>query len=466
MIKGLKSGGTEKWSTSDKKANPSETAIPLHRGRALPSHTQAQYRFSLAAILFGLLVFDIACSKGPQTDDQATGIRPKTSIVDAPAAPHSTAHSAPTTPSASASHTSVPCSLPAPALPVFARDSQVFTSVLKTKRRMHVLGVEGRLLFAATSRAVTTYGPANAYYNQIHELEGNIIRPVPKLQRGFWPDLAIWAAWGHWPDNVRLVGANFGNTAWEYAGFQWDPSKNEWLTWEFSYPRITWGSGSPWEWAETANGAKDGVVARSPEGIPKDLCSGVKSCAWSLEVVAPRDIYATTAGCERGWDHPCVINSILHWCAPRTGFEESSAPQPIPSGNLIAVPGLALLYSGKRGRSATFDGGWTFRDGVWTPINPPEQTFNMDWLVANGNSIWYLGAQGLYHLNERGFERVSVWQREIDNGPIETGMGTIMGRSKVILPGSDGPASLTGFSARTPEELLVTTWNGKESQIW
>src|SRR5262249_2414162 len=146
----------------------------------------------------------------------------------------------------------------------------------------------------------------------------------------------------------------------------------------------------------------------------KDLCDGVAGCDWNLEVVAPRDLYATTAGCERGWDRKCVVTSILHWCAPRPRFEESAAPLAIPDANIIAVPGTALVYSGKRGKEWTFDFGWMFRDGVWTPVKPPEATFHLGWLVANGGFIWYLGAEGLHRLSEGGFERVSVWRRDVD----------------------------------------------------
>lgn len=425
------------------------------------------------------LVLGLACTNGSHEH----GIGAETSNPEG--ATISTS-SPPTVPTASATTSaasgllgSVPCGIPAPLPPMPAKDSQTFTLLLKTSRRIDVLGVEGRLLFAGTSRAVTHYGPSNEYVNRIHELKDNTIRPSAELNRGIWIDFHLWGAWGHWPDTLVMVGDHYGNTSWENGGFRWDTSKGEWEDWDFSSPEIQWGWGSPWESTKNATGSKRSVSATSPVGIPKDLCDGVASCA-TLEVVAPRDLYTTTAGCERGWDRKCAVTRILHWCAPRTYFEESKAPKAIPNAHIMAVPGMALVWSGQNEDApmstadapsppppkTNFDYGWTFRDGVWAPVKSPEAPFHKNWLVASGGSIWYLGSEGLYRLGEGGFERVSAWRREYGSEVIGFGLSNIMGRSKLTLPGTDGPAAITGFMARTPEELWLTTWDGKETRIW
>ena len=140
--------------------------------------SRLRHTFVLAVLGLG-----VACSKG--TDDQRQPSAP----------PASTS----TTPPTSAPPASVPCSIAVPPLPDAAVDSRAFTSVLKTKRRIDVMGVDGRLLFAATSRAVTPHGPGTEYVNQLHELDGDTLRPVAGLQRGLWADFALRGAWGHWP---------------------------------------------------------------------------------------------------------------------------------------------------------------------------------------------------------------------------------------------------------------------------
>lgn len=334
-------------------------------------------------------------------------------------------------------------------------DALAFTSVLTGRSRLDVLNLGGLRAIVGTSPATDSMGPFGEYMNRFYQVDGASLRRAKDLEKGVWSDFQITRAQGTWPDAAEFRGVNYGNTAWESVHFLW---RGESWKPEQSRSFHAWPGGRVQLGA--ARAADTPAIQFEPSaeavGIPERICDGVAACAAS-RLVAPRDIYAPGGTCER-FGSCSPLESILHWCTPRAGFERIDLPSPVPNGEIIAVPG-ALLVVGP-------DRYLLLRDGAWTELKAPEPDFRFSWLEASGGALWYLGREGVYRLSARGFQRVAAWTREPPAKPSDTVFGLRNTTGVVTLPGAKGPAILTGFLAHTPEELWLTTWNGKDSQVW
>jgi hypothetical protein len=323
--------------------------------------------------------------------------------------------------------------VPIASAPSTTADSLSFHLALTTPKRLHVIALDNVVVFAGMSRAVTTFGPSSEYLNQIYELDGNVIRRSPKLQKGIWEDFQIITARGPFPNAAELVGTNFANTAWESVRFVWDAQKQEWDTGQ--------NGGRPWPGGRII--PPDFTLQPSADalGIPNDLLANTPGEADVL-IVAPRDIYALPKQCEPD-NGPCRLIGVRQWCAPRPGFETLIFPTPLDSYSMIGAPGVVLFYGPTS---------YVVRDGVLSTIALPETVVRADRFLVSGGFLWYLGSDGLYRLQHAGFTRVLTWSR----GP--TG-------DRVTLEGAKSSVALTGLVSRG-DGVLVTTWDGSKTQVW
>jgi hypothetical protein len=322
-----------------------------------------------------------------------------------------------------------------------------FQSVLTSSKRLDVFGVGGIVLFGRMANAKGSLGPGGGYLNQLSTLEGTRVRPAVALQKGLWEDLYIGGVEGHWPDFVGLWGINYSNTAWERVAFVWEPTQAEWQTRQDD--ARPWPGGRIVAQASFASPGDKERFALQPSGavlgIPDDLFANVPERSASLEIAAPRDLYARASTCEAG-KKTCATTALRHWCAPRKGFETVALPQAVANASMAAVPGTALVYG-----EHTF----VVRDGVVEPMHLPlpAPTLKPAWVKTTGGAIFYLGETGLFRLGDGGFHQLVAWTRD-------------RASDKVVLPGAPKPVAITGFLARGERDFLLTTWDEKHSEVW
>jgi hypothetical protein len=297
--------------------------------------------------------------------------------------------------------------------------------------RLDLLEIEGLTLFAGMARAGGTFGPGGEYKNRIFVLDRarGIIQPDARLQRGVTDEMFLNGAWGAFPESATLSFVNYGNTAWEQATVAWREDLGEWV----------WSRGS------TAP-----VSPRLDEGLVDLIGAGGTSGVRHVPV-SPHEVYRLEGACSPGAS-ACSVEALAYACSPRRAFTPVALPTAYEQLELVTVPGMALASEAGH---APFT---LVVEGEARVIDSPEPDAHIGTsgpvlpLRTMAGVVFFRGTEGLYRLDHDGFHRVLSWSTK----------GKWIG---VNLPTERGVVWMTGLLAFGPDDLLMTTWDGKTTEI-